>query len=162
MRQKPAVSWRGISLLIDGSTMTAREIMSLEMQVYLEKGRVPDRASWQAAIDSLGLPLRLSPALDPFHDTGFSPSEIRGHRSGFEIYSEPAHDHLQHQSELKKVVGDRDWCISFRWGGDMNECACVMAASAGLVKLCDAVAHYPDDNLVYDLNRLLEDMRACL
>ena len=69
---------------------------------------------------------------------------------------------LQHQARLAKVVGNRDWCISFRWGGDMNECACVLAASAGLVRLCDAVAYYPDDDLTYDLNHLLEDFRACV
>ena len=107
------------------------------------------------------LPLRLSPDLDPIHDTGFSPSEIKGLKSGFEIYSEPSDAQLQGSTELAKIVGARDWCISFRWGGDMKECACVLAASAGLVRLCDAVAYYPDDNL-YDLNRLLEDFRACL
>ena len=136
--------------------------MSLEMHVFLEKQRVPNRASSQAAVDSLALPLQLFPDLDPIHDTGFSPSEIRGLKSGFEIYSEPANAYLQDQADLRKIVGNRDWCIAFRWGGDMNECARVLAASAGLVRLCDAVAYYPDDNLVYDLNRLLDDFRACL
>jgi len=77
------------------------------------------------------------------------------------IYSEPAQAHLQLRDELRKIVGNRDWCISFRWGGDLNECACVLAASAGLVRVCDAVAYYPDDDLNYELNRLLEDFRAC-
>jgi hypothetical protein len=87
--------------------------MSLEMHVFMEKQRVPDKASWQAAVDSLGLPLRLSPNLDPAHDTGFSPSEVRGAKSGFEIYSEPADSHLQDQVELAKVVGSRDWSSRF-------------------------------------------------
>ena len=135
--------------------------MSLEMNLFLEERRVPDRTSWQAAVDSLALPLRLSPDLDPLHDTGFSPSEIKGLKSGFEIYSEPANACLQHQTQLAKVVGNRDWCISFRWGCDINECACVLAASAGLVKLCDAVGYSPDDNVTYDMNRLLDDFQAC-
>jgi hypothetical protein len=136
--------------------------MSLEMHVFLVRQRVPDGASWQAAVDSLALPLRLSPDLDPIHDKGFSPSEIRGLKSGFEIYSESANEHLQDRAELARVVGNRDWCISFRWGGDMNECACVLAASAGLVKLCDAVAYYPDDDLTYDLKGLIEEVQASL
>jgi hypothetical protein len=41
--------------------------MSLEMRVFLQKQRVPTTASWQSAVDSLGLPLRLSPDLDPIH-----------------------------------------------------------------------------------------------
>ena len=136
--------------------------MSLEMNVYVEKRRVPDRISWQAAVECLALPLRLYPDLDPMHDTGFPPSEIKGLKSGFEIFSEPADAYLQDRAELAKVVGNRDWCISFRWSGDINECACVLAASAGLVRLCDAVAYYADDNLTYDLKGLLEDLRACL
>jgi hypothetical protein len=148
---------------IDGLPYNLRgKAMSLEMHVFLEKRRVPDRASWQAAVDFLGLPLRLSPDLDPIHDTGFSPSEIEGRKSGFEIYSEPPDALLQNQAELANVVGNRDWCISFRWGGDLNECACALAASAGLVKLCDAVAYCADDDLTHDLNRLLEDFRTCL
>jgi hypothetical protein len=156
------VKWRFFHQSTQHRYNIPEKTMSLEMHVFLEKRRVPDRASWQAAIDSLALPLRLSPDLDPIHDTGFSPSEIKGLTSGFEIYSEPAVAHLQDQAELARIVGNRDWCISFRWGGDMNECACVLAASAGLVQLCDAVAYYTDDNLMYDLNRLLEDLQTCL
>jgi len=136
--------------------------MSLEMLVFLEKQRVPDRGSWQAAVDSLSLPFQLSANLDPIHDSGFSPSQIRGLKSGFEIYSVSANTHLQDRDELVKVVGNRDWCISFRWGGDMNECASVLAASAGLVKHCDAVAYYLDDNHTYDLKGLLDEVRAIL
>jgi hypothetical protein len=136
--------------------------MSLEMHVFLEKRRVPDRASWQAAVDSLALPFQLDSDLDPIHDNGFSPSKINRLDSGFEIYSESAAGLLQDRPELAKAVGSRDWCISFRWGGDMNECACVLAASAGLVKLCDALAYYPDDNLTYDLKRLIAETQSCL
>jgi hypothetical protein len=139
-----------------------KEAMSLEINVFLDKGRVPNRSSWQAAVASLGIPLELDPALDPFHDRGFSPSKVKGLDSGFEIYSEPAVSLVENQPELARTVGERDWCISFRWGGDLNECACVMAASAALVKLCDAVAYYPDDNLTYDLNGLLDAAKECL
>lgn len=128
----------------------------------MDKGKIPGRSSWQAAVWSLGLPLELSPALDLFHDSGFSPSKLKGLDSGFEIYSEPAGGLLENRPELARTVGDRDWCISFRWGGDMNECACVLAASAALVKLCDAVAYYPDDNRTYDLNALLQEAKRCL
>lgn len=134
--------------------------MSLEMNLFLEKQRVPDRGSLQAAIDSLSLPLQLDPEFDAMHDSGFSPSKIKGLTSGFEIFSESASDLLRGRDDLAKAVGNRDWCISFRWGGDMNECACVLAASAGLVKLCDAIAYYPDDNLTYNLKGLIEEFET--
>jgi hypothetical protein len=92
---------------------------------------------------SLGLPLELNPDLDPLHDRGFSPSKLKGINSGFEIYSESAKNVVETQPQLAKIIGTRDWCISFRWGGDLSECACVLAASAGLVKLCDAARTIP-------------------
>src|SRR5258707_8333657 len=110
--------------------------MSIEMHVFLSRARVPDRPSWQAAIGSLEIPFELNASLDPFNDKGFSPSKIRGVDSGFEVYFEPSREVLKSYPEMVKSVGDRDWCISFRWGGDMNECACALAASAALVKLC--------------------------
>jgi hypothetical protein len=137
--------------------------MSLAMHVFLKKSSVPDRSSLQDAVNSLGLPLVLDPELNPLVDSGFSPSKkIKNTDSGFEISSEPAQDLLQNYPHLAKTIAGRDWCITFRWGGDMNECACVMAASAGLVKLCGALAFYPDDDLVYDLNQLLDDAKNCL
>jgi hypothetical protein len=47
------------------------------MHVFLDKGKIPDRSSWQAAVGSLGIPFELSPVLDPIHDSGFSPSKIK-------------------------------------------------------------------------------------
>ncbi|HEY4675713.1 MAG TPA: hypothetical protein VIJ01_01050, partial [Candidatus Angelobacter sp.] len=98
----------------------------------------------------------------PLVDSGFSPSKLKNVESGFEIVSGPAQDILQNYTHLAKTIADRDWCISFRWGGDLNECACVLAASAGLVKLCGAVAFYPEDDLIYDLHRLQDDAKGCL
>jgi len=136
--------------------------MSLEMNVFLEKTRIPDRSSWQGAISSLGLPLELDPNLDPVRDTGFSPSKLKGMNSGFEIYSGAANSVVENQSQLVKMIDGRDWCISFRWGGNLSECACVLAASAGLVKLCDAVAYYPDDDLTYNLDGLVEEVNVAI
>ncbi|HEY3767769.1 MAG TPA: hypothetical protein VGN44_03775 [Candidatus Angelobacter sp.] len=136
--------------------------MSQEMHVFLNKSRVPDRSSWQASISSLGLPLVFNLNLNPLVDTGFSPAKIKDIDSGFEIYSESAKEILQSYPNITKAVGNRDWCITFQWGGNLNECACVMAASAGLVKLCNALAFFPGDDLTYDLNGLLNEANSCL
>jgi hypothetical protein len=136
--------------------------MSLEMNVFLEKARVPDRSSWQAVVNSLNIPFELNPDLDPFLDRGFSPSKLKGLNSGFELYSESAKSIVENQPQLVKIIGNRDWCISFRWGGDLSECVCVLTASAGLVKLCDAIAYYPDDDLRYDLDSLVKDANEAI
>jgi hypothetical protein len=132
------------------------------MHVFLHKGSIPNRSSWQEAVESVGMPFELDLNLDPFHSTGFSPSKVKGVASGFEIYSEPARDVLQSYPHLSSAIGDRDWCISFRWGGDMKECVCVLAASAGLLKHCDAVAYYPNDDQICDLAGLLLEAKTGL
>ncbi len=137
--------------------------MSLEMHVFLAKSKVPDRSAWQTAVETFGIPFELYPALDPIRDSGFSPSKIKGLDSGFEIYSYPAEDVLAAYPEISKSIGDRDWCISFRWGGDMNECVCALTASAALMKSSDAIAYSPEgDELIDDFLRLTEEVRGCL
>ena len=66
--------------------------MSLELYAFLDS--LPDRAAWQAAIDQIGIDLKLDPELDLAKDSGFSPCEIKGCRSGFEILVEKAADVL--------------------------------------------------------------------
>jgi hypothetical protein len=136
--------------------------MSLEMLVFLEKSHIPDRRSFQSAVESMGIPLQLSSTLDLTRDRGFSPSSIKGISSGFEIDSQSSQEILERYPGLKRAVGDRDWAISFRWGSSMSECACALAASATLVKLCGAVAYYPADSLTYDLEGLLNEIHSCL
>jgi hypothetical protein len=136
--------------------------MSLEMHVFLEKSRIPNRSPLQDTISSLNLPFVLNPELNLLTDSGFSPSKIQDADSGFEIYSEPAQDIMQNYPHLTETIANRDLCLTFRWSGDLNECACVLSTAAGLVKLCGAVAFYPDDDLIYDLNQLLEETKSCL
>jgi hypothetical protein len=105
--------------------------VSIEMHMFLEKSRVPGRARLQKAVESLALPLEIDPTLDLMKDRGFSPCKIKGISSGCEIFSESPQEIVAAYPELKKSIGGRDWCISFRWGGDMKECACAMAMSGG-------------------------------
>jgi hypothetical protein len=136
--------------------------MSLELHVFMKRESVPDRRRWQASIDALGLPLILYADLNLAKDTGFSPCKINGEDSGFEIFpNDEAKKLLSAYPHITSVVGDRDYVISFRWGGDLRECGCVFAAAAALVKSVDAVAYYPDDDIVYEMPRLLEEARQC-
>ena len=102
----------------------------LEQHAFLRKGSVPSGADWQAAIDRLGLAFQLDPTLTPFEDSGFLPCSLAGKETGFEIYYEPAESLLASYPQLREGIGDRDYAISFRWGGDMAECASVLIASA--------------------------------
>ena len=132
------------------------------MILFLEKSRIPDRAILQNAVDSLGLPFQFYPTLDLVSDRGFSPSSIKGTSSGFEIYSQSAQEVLPDYPQIRESIAARDWTITLRRGSRMSECACVLAASAAMVKQCDAVAYYPADGITYALKTLLDEFQTCL
>jgi len=136
--------------------------MSLQQHAFMRKVRVPTRDQWQAAIDALGHDFELDPELKPNEDSGFLPCKLKGSASGFEIYYEPADEYLQAYPDLPSRIGARDWCITYRWGGDMSECASVLIASAALIDSSDAVIYYPDDDLLYDKQGLISEIEACM
>ena len=136
--------------------------MSLEMILFLEKSRIPERATLQNAVDSLGLAFQFYPTLDLVNDRGFTPSSIKGTSSCLEFYSQSAQEVLPDYPQVRETVGARDWTITLRWGSRMTECACVLAASAAMVKQCDAVAYYPADDLTYTLKSLVDEFQDCL
>jgi hypothetical protein len=136
--------------------------MALEQHALLRKESVPSRAEWQAAIAHLGFDLQLDLELKPFESSGFLPCTLAGKQSGFEIYYEPADEIVKAYPHLKEKTGSRHYSISFRWGGDMAEGACVMIASAALAKSFDAVLYYPDDDLLYSSDDLVRDAKECM
>ena len=136
--------------------------MSLETHAFMARDGLPDLARWQAAIDAAGLPLQLHPELDLSKDSGFSPCKLKGEDSGFEIYVDEAKELLASYPHLEERLAGQDCAVSFRWGGDMKECACVLAAAYALAKDFDAVVYYPDDDMVYSLDELLEETNQCL
>jgi hypothetical protein len=44
----------------------------------------------------------------------------------------------------------------------MKECACVLGAAAGLLAAFSAVAYYPADDLLYDLDGLKAEFASAL
>jgi hypothetical protein len=136
--------------------------MSLEQHVFLRKESVPARKEWQVAIAQLGFDLQLDPQLKPFEDSGFLPCTLAGKQSGFEIYYEPADELLRAYPHLKESTGGRDYSISFRWGGDMAECTCVLIVSAALASSFDAVVYYPEDDLLYSSDDLVREAKECM
>src|SRR5262245_54664457 len=134
--------------------------MSLDLYAFVSS--LPNRADWQSAIAQVSIDLQLDPELDLARDSGFSPCEIRGKASGFEISVEKASEVLESYPSLKDAVGSRPHAICFRWGGDLVECACVMGASLALVRAFGAIAYYPADDITYDDATLERDLRQCL
>jgi len=137
--------------------------MSLELHVFLKRASLPDRSGWQHEIDVIGLPIELDVAFDPKTNTGFTPVKLKGIESGFELDRGNVGELLSIYPQLRPIVADRDSALSFRWGGDLKECGCVLGAAAALVKAFDAVAYYAEDDIAYkDYQQLLIEARQSL
>lgn len=136
--------------------------MSLQQTAYVERANVPDRAALQAAIDALGFDCKIDTFYVPFQCSGFLPCVLAGRESGFEIYFEATADVLSAFPNLAGTVGSRDVAITFRWGGDMSECACVLIVSAALAKTFGAIVHYQDDDMLYSAEQLVAEAGSAL
>ena len=136
--------------------------MSLQQTAYLARTNVPDRAALQAAVDTLGFDCKIDTFYVPFQCSGLLPCVLAGSESGFEIYFEAAADVLSGFPNLVATIGSRDVAITFRWGGDMSECACVLMVSAALAKTFGAIVHYQDDDMLYSADQLVQEARAAL
>ena len=136
--------------------------MALELYALLPQRVLPQRQQWQAAIEALGLPVVLDPELDLPRTTGFRPCIVSGQASGCEIMIDSPVELVAAYPALQTAGIQYSTAISLRWGGDLRECACAMAAAAGLVSSWGAVAYYPDDDLVYSLADLQRDFRECV
>lgn len=117
--------------------------MSNTQFAFLMKEKVPDRVALQASIDALGFNLQLHSEFTPFEDEGFSPCNLDSNDGvGFEIFYEPASDIVEDDEEFQDIVGDKDYCISMCWGGEMADCASVLVVSCALAKDFDAIISY--------------------
>lgn len=134
--------------------------MSLELYAFVDP--LPDRHIWQRAIDQTGFDLKLDPDLDLKRDRGFSPCQIQGRASGFEINVMTAAELLGEYPELIPIVGARPHVVCFRWGGDFAEAACVLAASLALAKNLSSIVYDPAEKAVCEIANLEKETRECL
>lgn len=124
--------------------------MSMELHVLLAKPRLPDVRLWQAAIDALGFDVKLDPSLEVESDTGFLSATFKGRDSGFEFDVSPASEITKTYAQFASDFAGRDVSVNFRWGGDLNEMACALAASAALAQLSDGVWFDPQEGACLD------------
>lgn len=141
--------------------------MSNIQYAYMDRARVPDRATLQAAIDGLGFDLRVPPGYAPFESRGFLPFVLQGEDGpGFEIGFETTRDLMADDPGVEDLAAGRDACISMAWHGSMHDLACVLMVSCALMKACDAVVSYegeppePLENLLATIPEVLVDARA--
>jgi hypothetical protein len=133
--------------------------MANEQFAFVKSSSVPTRDQWQQAIDRAGFDLLLNPDLEPRENVGFVPCKLNGRESGVEMYFD---DSTEFMEAFKTFAGDRDCCISFRWGGSLQECACAMIASFALAVEFNAVVSYEGEPPYKNLADFRRDTEAML
>jgi len=113
--------------------------MSVELHVIFNEARLPDAQQWQDEITSLGFDLQLDPVADLPRHSGFLPATTRGAQSGFEFDVFPAKEIVAGYPQLASRAAGCDFSANFRFGGDLTEMACAMAASSALAKLTNGI-----------------------
>lgn len=136
--------------------------MANEQFAFIHKNKVPTPDQWQAAVDAAGFDLKLDPELKVFEDEGFMPCKLFGKDSGVETYYSPIDELFDDRAEAEELAGDRDFCISFRWGGRYSEAACAMVLSYVLAHSFGAVVSYEFEDPYEDLDALRKETEEIL
>lgn len=113
--------------------------MANEQYAFLKTSNVPTRDGLQQAIGRAGFDLKLDADYHPRTNVGFVPCALNGKDTGVEMYFDDSKELLD---SFRKIAGDRECCISFRWGGDIWECACALVVSYALAASFDAIVSY--------------------
>jgi hypothetical protein len=140
----------------------AKKTMSVTQSAFLDKTRVPARGKLEESIRSLGFDLAIDESYRPFECSGFLPCVLNGKESGFEIYFDSPKEALEAFPHLAEEVGTRDCKVTFRVGGDMAECACMLIVCAALVTSFESVVHYDADDIAYSAEGLIEEAQSAL
>lgn len=133
--------------------------MANEQFAFLKSSSVPTREQWQQAINRAGFDLKLDPKSEPRTNVGFVPCKLNGVESGVEMYFDDSTEVMEGFSD---IAGDCDCCISFRWGGSMQDCACAMIASLALATDFGAVVSYEGEPPYQNLADFRRDTEAIL
>jgi hypothetical protein len=135
-------------------------IKSIELHVFLDDARVPERGAWQEEIDRLGFAARLDAGFDVRKDAGFVTVKCDGYATGFNFALSPAGNILSYYPHIAARVGSRDKCATFIWSGDIAEVYAVLSAAAALTKLADGIWFSPADGSVHDGDEAVEGARS--
>lgn len=133
--------------------------MSMELHVFLSKRTLPDVRRWQAAIDAHGFDVKLDSDVNVGTHSGFWPAVFRGRSSGFEFDVTPASDVVEAYPDISGLSG-LDIVGNFRWGGDLNEMACALAAAAALTTIGGGVWFDPQEGECRDASGAVKEAQS--
>ncbi|WP_161914334.1 hypothetical protein [Methylosinus sp. C49] len=128
--------------------------------LYIERGKLPDRAAHQKAIDATKIGVALDHDYAPFAVEGYLPCTYDGEDAGFDIRFSERDAAAALSPELAAAIGGRDAQIAVKWSSDPREKIAALAFSAALAKDFDAIAHDPEKDKIIAADALLKQAKA--
>jgi hypothetical protein len=132
--------------------------VSVDVFVFLKRENLPSTATWQRALDRLGIDVQLDASIEAVNHAGYWPAQVGGQPSGFEILVGPIADVFGRAAP--PGIDERDVAANFVTHGDMRELQGSMFVAAVLG--IEAGGLIFDDNTegVMQPSELLEQARA--
>ncbi|MGD0902278.1 MAG: hypothetical protein ABR924_04970 [Terracidiphilus sp.] len=122
--------------------------MSMELHVLLKQSKIPSVASWSNAIRDAGLPLVIPHEFNIVTDSGWQPFRFWEISSGVEVsFDSSIDEEIKCYPALGPLKRHFDSLVSFRWGGDVDECAVAVLVASTLAQVVDGVLYDPQENL---------------
>jgi len=110
--------------------------MSYDLNVYLDRQKMPSPETWKASITRAGFPVELDDDFDVESFSGFLPCPVKGEISGFEYYSSKLSPDEVATLRLPKNL---NFSIQFNIGSRPLELVSALAASSVLATLTGGV-----------------------
>jgi hypothetical protein len=120
--------------------------MSYDLNVYLDRGKMPSPENWKASITRTGFPVELDSDFDVDSFTGFLPCPVNGEISGFEYYSSKLSPDEVARLGLPRNV---NFSIQFNIGSRPLELISALAASSVLTLLTGGLLVDPQSGNSY-------------
>lgn len=136
--------------------------MARQLSAYLKRENVPERATLQAAIKALKLPLVLDEEYAPFSGGGYVPCALDGEDAGFDLrFKDPPTD-LSAMPQVRSQLEGRDTLMAFKWGGDPREDAAASIVCAALAQDFGALVQDGDKDVLLSADKLIARAKAAL
>jgi hypothetical protein len=133
------------------------DTMSVDLNVYLTRSKMPTPPKWAQAIAESGFQMEMDTDFDVDSFTGFLPCKFRGEETGFEYYSDP----LTKEDQLDLGLPDSyDFSITFVTHADLRELAISVIASGVLCSIVQGVLCDPQSGESWSGKAVLSWIRA--
>lgn len=132
--------------------------MSVHLDVFLKRSKLPTFAAWSEAIAKESFPLSFSQSVDLTQHVGYLPAAYQGEESGFEFSVSDIAESDELPDPVRSLSPDADAVAAFRFH-ETHECLSATAAAAVMAHITDGVFFDPQDGRAFQGKEALAEAR---